>query len=86
MVSEAGVELVSIENEINDNVADEFQDGTDAASDTDNTDAQQAESETVTSGTPDADFQMVKAMVQVPFQRGQHRLRQLQTVNCHNMI
>ena len=56
MVSEAGVELVSIENEINDNVADEFQDGTDAASDTDNTDAQQAESETVTSGTPDADF------------------------------
>lgn len=56
MVSEAGVELVSIENEINDNVPDEFQDGTDAASDTDNTDAQQAESETVTSGTPDADF------------------------------
>lgn len=56
MVSEAGVELVSIENEINDNVPDEFQDGTDAASDTDNTDAQQAESETVTSGTPDTDF------------------------------
>lgn len=56
MVSEAGVELVSIENEINDNVADEFQDGTDAASDTDNTDAQLGDSSNVTSETPDIDF------------------------------
>ena len=43
MVSEAGVELVSIENEISDSAANEFQDGTDAKENTNGEEIQTAE-------------------------------------------
>lgn len=53
MVSEAGVELVSIENEINDNATSDFQDGTDTISDADNTETQQTDASNVDAASAD---------------------------------
>ena len=53
MVSEAGVELVSIENEINDNVTSDFQDGIDTISDADNTETQQTDASNVDAASAD---------------------------------
>ena len=56
IVSEAGVELVSIENEVNDNDTTEFQDGTDNVSNGDNTKVQQVDtSNDVVSGADTSD-------------------------------
>lgn len=55
MVSEAGVELVSIEKEINNEAAGNFQDGTDTSDDADNVETEQ-ENVPVTSGISDENF------------------------------
>jgi len=59
MISEAGVELVSIENEISDDAANEFQDGTDSASTAENVETQEAEvldSDVLSAGAADSTF------------------------------
>lgn len=55
MVSEAGVELVSIEKEINNEAAGNFQGGTDTSDDADNVETEQ-ENVPVTSGISDENF------------------------------